>query len=136
MATKAEFMKKLACVLLALVVLTLVVACGGSPSGPASPAANTVHTVGAQFSPTTITIKKGATITFVDDADNGALHILVIGQNAQQVNERGAPDLGGASGTRIDVGDTWTTPPWTIAGTFHVACTVHPAMNLTVIVTN
>ncbi len=134
MKIKAESMKKLAPVLLVLVVFSLVVACG-SPSGPASPTVNTVDTVGASFSPTTISIKKGSTITFVDDADNGALHILVIGQNAQQVNEPGAPDLGGASGIRIDIGNTWTTPPWTIAGTFHVACTVHPAMNLTVIVT-
>jgi plastocyanin len=135
MLMKAEHMKKLAPLLLILVVLSLVVACSGT-SGPTSPAADTVHTVGALFSPTTITIKKGTTITFVDDADNGALHILVIGQNAQQINEQGAPDFGGASGTRIDIGDTWTTPPWPTAGTFHVACTVHPAMNLTVTVTN
>ena len=127
-------MKKLLFVLMLLMLLSLVVACGGT-SNPASPAANTVHTVGALFSPTTITIKKGTTITFVDDADNGALHILVIGQNAQQETEQGAPDFGGVSGTRIDVGDTWTTPPWNITGTFHVACTVHPAMNLTVTVT-
>lgn len=134
MLVKAQYMKSVAFALLMLVVLALVVACGGS-AGSTSPAANTVHTVGALFSPTTITIKKGTTLTFVDDADDGALHILVIGQNAQQASEPGAPDFGGTSGTRIDVGGTWTTPPWTTAGTFHVACTVHPAMNLTVTVT-
>jgi len=54
----------------------------------------------------------------------------------QQINEQGAPDFGGASGTRIDIGDTWTTPFWTTAGTFYIACAVHSAMNLTVTVTD
>jgi plastocyanin len=127
-------MKTLACILMLMIVLSLVAACGGT-STPADLSANRVHTVGAFFSPTAITIKKGTTITFIDDANNGALHILVIGQYAQQATEQGAPDFGGYSGTRIDTGDTWTTPPWNIAGTFHVTCTVHPSMNLTVTVT-
>jgi plastocyanin len=128
-------MKKFAfLIVISIMVFSLLAACGGT-STPANLSANRVDTVGAAFSPTVITIKKGATITFIDDANNGALHILVIGQNAQQETETGAPDFGGLAGVRIDVGDTWTTPPWNTVGTYHVACTVHPAMNLTVIVT-
>lgn len=127
-------MKKLVLIMTMLMVLTaLVAACGGTSSATGK-YANEVTTIGASFNPSTITIKKGSTITFVDDPNNGGLHILVIGQNAQQEAENGAPDFHGASGKRIDIGDVWTTLPWNTSGTFHVACTVHPAMNLTVIV--
>jgi hypothetical protein len=36
------------------------------------------------FSTSSVSITKGSTITFVDDTSNGALHILVVGQNGQQ----------------------------------------------------
>ena len=127
-------MKKLIIITAFAVMITLVVACGGTPK-LTSHNPNTVTLGAASFSITSISIKKGSTITFVDDPNTGALHILVIGQNAQQESEQGSPDFQGASGVRLDVGDSWTTPPWNTAGTYHVACTVHPAMNLTVIVT-
>ncbi|MDQ6643014.1 MAG: hypothetical protein M3Y76_01015 [Chloroflexota bacterium] len=44
------------------------------------------------------------------DANNGALHILVVGQTGQQDSEKGAADLGGTAGQRVDVGTSWTTP--------------------------
>lgn len=128
-------MKKLVLITIAAIVITLLVACANT-SNTTSNNPNTVKTEGGSFSVQSITIKKGSTITFVDDSNNGALHILVIGQNAQQESENGSPDFHGASGVRIDVGDAWTTPPWNVAGTYHIACTIHPAMNLTVIVTN
>ncbi len=83
----------------------------------------------------TITIKKGETITFVDDKGTGTPHILVIGTNGQSKPEDGAPDFKGSNGVSFQPGDSWTSPPWNTAGTFHVTCTVHPTtMNLTVIV--
>lgn len=128
-------MKKLAMIITAAAIITILVACG-SVSNPNITNPNTVKTEGGVFSISSITIKKGSTITFLDDPNNGALHILVIGRDAQPETENGAPDFGGgAAGIRIDVGDSWTTPPWNTAGTYHVACTVHPTMNLTVIVT-
>jgi len=127
-------MKKLVGIAILAIIITLLVACTNTSATPTNNP-NTVKTEGGSFSVSSITIKKGSTITFVSDPNNGALHILVIGQNAQQESEKGAPDFQGASGVRIDVGDSWTTPPWNTAGTYHVACTVHPAMNLTVIVT-
>ncbi|HLX39710.1 MAG TPA: hypothetical protein VKR42_04220 [Ktedonobacteraceae bacterium] len=127
-------MKKLILFITVAVLLTLVVACSDTSTGVTSNNPNTVKLEGGTFATSSITISKGNTITFLDDSNNGALHILVIGQNGQQESERGAPDFGGLAGLRIDVGNTWTTPPWNTAGTYHVACTVHPAMNLTVIV--
>jgi len=127
--------KKLVIITIAAITITLLVACGNT-SNTTSHNPNTVKTEGGSFSVPSITIKKGSTITFVDDPNNGALHILIIGRNAQQESENGSPDFRGASGVRIDVGDSWTTPPWNSAGKYHIACTIHPAMNLTVIVTN
>ncbi|HEU5230194.1 MAG TPA: hypothetical protein VFU49_20405 [Ktedonobacteraceae bacterium] len=126
-------MKKLYLPLIFALACTTVVACGGT-SGSAPTGPNVVKMVGGTFAIAAISIHKGDTITFVDDSGNGALHILVIGQNAQQTTEKNAPDFGGTAGKRIDVGENWTTPPWTTAGTFHVTCTVHPAMNLTITV--
>src|SRR5579872_2484993 len=127
-------MKKFALFITFAMVLTLVIACSGTPNNVTGNNPNTVKLVAGTFATSSISISKGSTITFLDDPNNGALHILVIGQNGQQESEQGAPDFGGLSGERIDVGNTWTTPPWNTAGTFHVACTVHPLMNLTVTV--
>ena len=125
-------MKKVVLLLLLALLGSLAVACGTTQQAPLSP--NQVKMVGGTFTISKIAIHKGDTITFVDDSGNGALHILVTGQNAQQDTENGAPDFGGVSGTRVDVGQNWTTAPWNTAGAFHVTCTVHAAMNLTVTV--
>lgn len=126
--------KKFALFITLAVILTFVIACGGTSSNVVSNNPNTVRLEGQSFATSSITISKGSTIAFLDDPNNGALHILVIGQDGQQVSEQGAPDFGGAGGQRVDIGNIWTSPPWNTAGTYHVACTVHPAMNLTVTV--
>ena len=127
-------MKKLVIMAIIAITITLLVACTGT-SAPKSNNPNTILEEGQTFSVSSIMIKKGSTIQFVDDPNNGGLHILVIGQRAQQESEPGAPSFGGGSGIRMDIGDSWTTPVWNTAGTYHITCTVHPPMNLTVIVT-
>jgi plastocyanin len=128
-------MKKLFMLSIVAVTLWLLTSCG-STSSTASQNPNTVRVIGATFSTSSITITKGSTITFADDPNNGALHILVIGQNAQQESEQGSPDFGGLGGERLNIGDSWTSPPWNTAGAYHITCTIHPQMNLTVIVTS
>src|SRR5881396_589402 len=88
------------------------------------------------FNVITITIHKGNTLTFENNANSSSLHILAVGKDGQNDTENGAPDFGGFAGHRSGVGDSWTTPPWNTVGTYHVTCTVHPRMNLTVIVTS
>lgn len=88
----------------------------------------------ADFATTSISIPKGSTLTFVNDTNTGSLHILVVGRDGQNEAENGSADFGGTAGHRAEVGDTWTTPPWTTAGTYYVTCTVHPLMNLKVVV--
>lgn len=126
-------MKKAFFLLASLALCLLVIACAQNNSTVSGP--NTVRLLGASFAVSSITIHKGETITFVDDSSQGSLHILVIGKSGQSISEKGAPDFGGLSGERLDVGDSWSTPPWNTAGTFHVTCTAHPAtMTMTVVV--
>ena len=128
-------MKKLALVMMFAMALTWLISCDSTSTTVGSNSPNTVKMEGGTFSTSSISIAKGSTITFLDDPNNGALHILVIGQNGQQESEQNAVDFGGAAGERIDIGNSWTTPPWNTAGTYHITCTVHPLMNLTVTVT-
>lgn len=95
---------------------------------------NTITMISAQFSQSTITLIQGQTLAFLDDSDNGATHFLVIGKDGQSFTEHGTPDFGGLAGSRIEAGNVWTTPPWQVPGVYHVTCTVHPGMNLTVTV--
>jgi plastocyanin len=99
--------------------------------------AEQVVTMGATtFGQTSISIKQGQTITFVDEKATGTEHILVIGKEGKAQPESGAPDFQGSKGMTFLPGQSWTSPPWATAGTYHVTCTVHPTtMNLTVIVT-
>lgn len=79
-------------------------------------------------------IAVGDRITFANSSSR-ALHVLVVGKDAQPKSQEGAPGFGGASGHRAEVGDLWTTPAWNVPGTYWVTCTLHPSMNLKVVVT-
>jgi plastocyanin len=87
-----------------------------------------------QFVQTTVTIKKGSSIMLVDDV--AVIHIVQNGSwdsknNAHPAKEAGAPSVQvqfqGANDSH-DIG------PFNTAGTFHLYCSVHPGMNLTVTV--
>ncbi|HEY7348159.1 MAG TPA: plastocyanin/azurin family copper-binding protein [Ktedonobacterales bacterium] len=127
--------KKLVAVFSLAVLLGLLAGCQVQ-SAPTGSGGNTV-TMGATTytSGNTITIKKGETITFTDDKNNGSPHILVIGVDGAKKLEAGAPDFG-TNGMSFQAGESKTTSPWMTPGTYHVTCTVHPTtMNLTVTVT-
>ncbi|HLW02026.1 MAG TPA: plastocyanin/azurin family copper-binding protein [Ktedonobacterales bacterium] len=139
-------MKKVALLALFALAISALAACGGSTSTPpaSSPtntptsSANTnTITMGANtFSTTSISITKGSTITFTNEPNSGTEHILVIGDKGAPATEAGAPDFGGAAGTTIQAGASFTTGAWNTDGTFHVTCIIHPTtMNLTITVT-
>ena len=135
-------MRKFALVVVLGVLCSLLLAACGSSNGNGTTTGNgasscdaTHVTMGANtFCETSITISKGSTITFIDDKSNGTEHILVIGKTGAPDTEQGAADFG-SSGHTFQPGDSFTTPPWNTAGTFHVTCTIHPTtMNLTITV--
>jgi plastocyanin len=105
--------------------------CGGDDRPP--PPDAIVMTTNT-FEPASRTVKQGGTITLFNQT-RGALHILVNGDKGATRPEPGAPSFGGASGHRSERGEVWTTPAWSTPGTFHMTCTIHPTMNLTVTVT-
>lgn len=91
-----------------------------------------VHMGTSNFIQKTTTIKKGETLTLIDDAT--APHIIVNGfwQSSTGVNkaEAGAPSVK----LNFNGGDTQSTPPFNTAGTFKFYCTIHQGMDLTVTV--
>jgi plastocyanin len=113
-----------------IALILLVAACGSATaSGP-----NQVHMNDTSFEQSAITIKKGALITFVNDT--AEIHIIENGTwdsngNARAEKEPGAPrvdaQIGGNASQQFG--------PFNAAGTFHLYCTVHPGMKLTIIVT-
>src|SRR5579863_7223873 len=97
-----------------------------SNSGP------TVHMGGANFTPPSITISKGDMLTLVDDV--AVVHIVLNGSWANSTptpsSEAGAPVVNHTFAGN----DSLAIGPFNTAGTFHYYCSVHPGMNLTVVV--
>ncbi len=124
------YKKLLAGVALLALLATVLVACSihdtVGPSGP------TAHMGDANFTQSSITISKGQLITLIDDV--AIKHIIT---NGQWVN--GLPNLTKESSApgynqTFNGNDSSTLGPFTTSGTFHYYCTIHPGMNLTVVV--
>ncbi len=130
-------MKRIVLLFVLALLVSPLAACKSASNGSNSSTQNpTVMMDATTFQNTTITISKGQTITFTDDAATGTPHILVIGKDGSSDDENGAPDFDGTTGKSFQPGDSWTSPPWNTPGTYYVTCTVHPTtMTLTVIVT-
>jgi plastocyanin len=113
-------------------VLTLV-ACGNSGPANAAGSGNTVHMNNMDFLESSITIQKGESITLV--ADTGVPHRIANGtwQNgeAKPAKEPGAPEI---NEVMINGNSSSTLGPFNTSGTFQLYCTIHPGMNLIVIV--
>ena len=125
-------MKKLIAAFVLLTMITvLVVACGGS-SG--SGGAGTVHMGQTNFDQPTVTISKGSNVTLV--SDTSTVHIIGNGSWVNGVatpkQEAGAPTVNNVQFNTS--GQTQAIGPFNTAGTFHLYCSVHPGMNLTVTV--
>jgi plastocyanin len=134
MSVMKKFMAAFA--LLSLVVVFFA-ACSSSSTNSATGSGatngmNTVHMNDADFLQHSITIKKGESITLVDDV--ATTHIIDNGTwdngNAKPLSEAGIPKVQ----LQFQGNDTQNVGPFNTAGTFHLYCTIHPNMNLTVIV--
>lgn len=124
-------LKKLFAILgLGCIITVLLIGCGGgSSTGP-----NPVHMNATNFVQNSITIKKGESITLIND-NLFVSHTIANGTwengTAQPAREGGAPEI---NGVKIDGNSSASIGPFTSAGTFKLYCTVHTGMNLTVIV--
>lgn len=138
-------MKKLFLAFALLCMITvLVVACGNSSSpsngsgsgssGSGNSGSATIHMGQTNFDQSSVTIKKGGTVTLV--SDTSSVHIISNGQwvngDAKPAKEPGAPTVDNMQFTTS--GESNAVGPFNTAGTFHLYCTVHPGMELTIIV--
>jgi plastocyanin len=87
---------------------------------------------GASFIQSSVTIKKGEMLNLVDQAPS--THIITngswAGSTQKPAKEAGAPSIN----VTYNGNDSAPVGPFNSAGTFHLYCTIHPGMNLTVIV--
>ncbi|HXR64483.1 MAG TPA: hypothetical protein VN729_01055 [Ktedonobacteraceae bacterium] len=104
-----------------------------SSSNSSCTSSDTVKTGTSTFEQSCVTFAKGGTLKVVQDQQS--YHILDYGQwngstAAPQAAPPGAPAMKNLtlSGPSVSIG------PFTAAGTYHIYCTVHPNMDLTVIV--
>ena len=124
-------MKKLLAVLVLLSLITVFVgACGGS-SGSGS---NDVHMGNTNFAQSSVTMSKGSSLNLIDDG--AVTHIIANGSwvngTPMPATEPGAPTVNNVQFNTA--GQSQTVGPFNTAGAFHLYCTVHQNMNLTVIV--
>lgn len=124
-------MKKLiVLLLLCCTVAMLFAAC--ATGGNTSNLPNSVHMKELTFEPASITIHKGEKVNIVDDVS--IAHVITNGtwQNntAKADAENGAPQVN----VQFNGNDSQAIGPFNTAGTFQFYCTVHPGMNLTVVV--
>jgi plastocyanin len=120
--------------ILSLLVLTLALAaagCGEASSGGGS--SNELDMGSSSFTQSSITLTSGQVLHIVDSQDSGGTHNLCIGQNGTcDANPSGSTDLG-ANGTMFSPGTTKDIT-FSGAGTYHITCTIHPSMNVTITV--
>jgi plastocyanin len=108
----------------ALLVAVLLAGCGGSP-------ANQVEMGVAAFQQSSISIKAGEAVHFVDPASGGT-HVICVGEGVKCVPQTGAPaDLNTADGMMFNTGDSRDII-FPTAGTYHIVCIIHPGMEVTV----
>ncbi len=110
-----------------IATLTVVLAaCGGGTAG--SDAADdggdtgaTVSLAGGRFSPASLTIPVGTTVTFTDSSG----HTVTEGVDGEAVDDPIVDESGGSEPIVVSFDE---------AGTYNFTCKIHPSMNMTVTV--
>ena len=125
----------LAGIVVGMIVVALIVA-ANPQAGSASTNTGgepTVYIGGAHFIQDVVLVPKGSRLRIVNDSS--VEHILQNGRwsangTAQTVAEPGAPAVHNVDimGGSVEIG------PFPTAGVFHIYCTLHPGMNLTIVV--
>jgi hypothetical protein len=124
--------------LLAVPILAGIVAAGLAAPGftAATPLPRLQHVVGTMqvdYGQEAIVLHTGDRLWIVNNSN--FLHVITLGYNSLIERERGAPHIGNALGLEVmQHGARYHTPPWNTPGVYHLTCTLHAHMNLTVIV--
>ncbi len=109
------------------ILMLLLAACGdtteSTPAGDGGDGdggGETVSMAGNAFSPTSLTVTAGTTVTFTDTAT----HTVTEGTDGVAEDDPIVDESGGA-----DIEVTFDEP-----GTYNITCTIHPSMNMTITV--
>ena len=120
---------RLATLAAVLAIFALILAaCGSSTESSAAPdnggdggtAGETVSMANTTFTPSTLTVPAGTTVTFTDTAG----HTVTEGTDGVAVEDPIVDEDGGAA-----VPVTFDEP-----GTYNITCKIHPSMNMTITV--
>jgi plastocyanin len=106
-----------------LILMLTLAACsggGGGASATAEGGGETVSLAGGAFSPASLTIPAGTTVTFT----NTSGHTVTEGQDGQAADAPIIDEQGGS-----DITFTFDEP-----GTYNLTCRIHSAMNMTITV--
>ncbi len=126
--------KLLAFLALGCLLTSVLVACGTGGTPAPAPSGTEVHMNSANFVQAEITIQKGQSVTLIND-DPLTPHIIAIGTwengTAKPAKELHAPEV---NNLQINGNAQATIGPFITAGTFQFYCTIHPGMDLTVMV--
>jgi plastocyanin len=99
----------------------------------ADPAPGQVGMTEEDYSTETVTIKVGEPLTFINNSH--FLHVLTPGTDSQTMDQAGMPGMDDAYDTHVsEAGNVYTTRAWNTPGTYHLTCTLHPEMNVDVVV--
>lgn len=116
-----------------LFVVPLLVAGIVIPAAGAAPArapSGTVGMVHEAFATDSVTVQCGHTLTFVNSSR--FVHIIGAGRDGTLAEAAGVP----LTGRRLmETDDRYVTGRWSKPGTYYLTCSVHPEMNLKVVVT-
>lgn len=125
----------LAGIVVGMIVVALIVAANPQAGSATTNTGGepTVHIGGAHFIQDIVLVPKGSRLRIVNDSS--VEHILQNGRwsangTAQTVTEPGAPAVHNVDirGGDVEIG------PFTTTGVFHIYCTLHTGMNLTIVV--
>ncbi len=125
----------LVCLVVGMIVVAATVAAHpqGSPMSTTTNGMPTAHMAGSNFLTNVVLVPKGEKLLLVDD--DSVEHIIQSGMwtksgTPQPQAEPGAPPIRNLDikGRSVEIG------PFNTAGVFHLYCTIHRGMNLTVVV--
>lgn len=113
-------------------VLVGAVAPGLTRQEPLPRRPNLVGMEQVEFDRDVVTIRQGQLIQFVNNSN--FLHVIAPGDRARVSDDAGVPSFGPDRVRSMPRGDPFVSGPWDTPGTYQLTCTLHPAMNLEVVV--
>lgn len=129
-------MKKFIAIFVALSLFTILTAasCSGAGGGGSTGTGTSVHMGETTFTQSSVTISKGSSLTLINDVP--VTHIISNGSWADNVAKPAIePNAPTVSNLQFNsAGQSMTVGPFNTVGTYHLYCSVHLNMNLTVIV--